>query len=153
MYRGRLFHVEHSPILDETMRTIDTIVIHCTATREGGDFGVVDVRRWHKAQGWKDVGYHYIVRLDGRIEKGREDAVIGAHAAGHNAHSIGVCYVGGLDATGKAKDTRTPHQREAIEKLVRLLKHKYNARVVSHHDLDKRKACPCFDAKTEYANL
>ena len=90
------------------MRSITEIIIHCSATAEGRDFGVADIRRWHKAQGWTDVGYHYVVRLDGTVQEGRALSEPGAHCKGHNAHSIGICYVGGLAADGRTpKDTRT----------------------------------------------
>ena len=89
------------------MRYISEIIIHCSATKEGLDFNVNDLRRWHKAQGWKDVGYHFVITLDGTIEQGRALEEIGSHTKGHNAHSIGICYIGGLDKNGKPKDTRT----------------------------------------------
>ena len=77
------------------MRKIDEIIIHCSATAEGRNFTVEDVRRWHKARGFVDVGYHYLVYLDGSVHVGRPLAQVGAHCLGHNAHSIGVCYIGG----------------------------------------------------------
>lgn len=136
------------------MRKIDLIVIHCSDTIEGKSFTVEDIRRWHKARGWKDIGYHYVVYLDGSIHKGRDESVVGAHAEGHNRNSIGVCYVGGKEAgTYKAKDTRTPAQKEALIKLLMHLVVKYpDAKIVGHCDLANRK-CPCFDAKSEYKSL
>ena len=89
------------------MRFISEIIIHCSATKETLDFNVNDLRRWHKAQGWKDVGYHFVITLDGTIEQGRALEEIGSHTKGHNAHSIGIVYIGGLDKNGKPKDTRT----------------------------------------------
>lgn len=134
------------------MRKIIKIIVHCTATKEGQNVTAETVRRWHKARGFNDIGYHYLIRLDGTIEKGRDDAVIGAHAVGNNRDSLGVCYVGGLDANGKPKDTRTAAQKESLRKLLNLLRKKYpGVTVYGHHDFDKGKACPCFDAKTEYA--
>ena len=85
------------------MRKIDDIIIHCTATAEGRDVSVADIRRWHKARGFVDVGYHYVVYLDGSVHEGRPLAQVGAHCRGHNAHSVGVCYVGGLAADGHAQ--------------------------------------------------
>ena len=84
------------------MRKIDDIIIHCTATAEGRDVSVADIRRWHKARGFVDVGYHYVVYLDGSVHEGRPLAQVGAHCRGHNAHSVGVCYVGGLAAGRRA---------------------------------------------------
>ena len=105
------------------MRKIDEIIIHCTATEEGKDFTVEDVRRWHvQGNGWKDIGYHYLIYRDGSIHPGRPIDQVGAHTSGHNATSIGVCYVGGLAADRKTpKDTRTPQQKAALIDLVRSL--------------------------------
>ena len=134
------------------MRTITLIIIHCTATPEGRDHTVTDVDRWHRLRGWRrGCGYHFLVRLDGEIQAGRPVEQPGAHCRGHNSHSIGVCYVGGLDADGRTpRDTRTPRQREALRRLVARLKARFpQAVVVGHHDLDPHKACPCFDAAKE----
>ena len=93
------------------MRTINEIIVHCTATPEGKDYTVEDITRWHKERGFKTIGYHYVVYRDGSVHEGRTLADVGAHCKGHNAHSIGVCYVGGLTPDGrKAKDTRTLEQ-------------------------------------------
>lgn len=136
------------------MRKINQIIIHCSDTIEGKNFTVDDIRRWHKARGWIDIGYHYVVYLDGSIHRGRSEEVVGAHCEGHNAHSIGVCYIGGKEAgTFKAKDTRTPAQKESLIRLLIDLVCRYpDAEIVGHRDLANRK-CPCFDAKTEYRNL
>lgn len=142
------------------MRQIDLIVIHCSATPEGKDYSVADITRWHKQRGFNTIGYHYVIYRDGSIRKGRDIRLVGAHASGYNAHSIGVCYIGGCEATkrtdGKyhAKDTRTNEQRAAIVKLLTELKAMYpKAKIVGHRDLGAKKACPCFDAATEYKNI
>lgn len=149
------------------MREIKEIVVHCTATPENRDVTVADVRRWHKERGFKDIGYHYLIKLDGTVCAGRPESQIGAHCKGHNAQSIGVAYVGGLDRTGKAKDTRTPMQKMALCSLLKTLLNKYpGARVLGHRDtspdLDNSgivepdewvKDCPCFDALEEYFYL
>jgi len=131
------------------MRTITHIVIHCSATREGQSFTADDIRSWHKAKGWKDIGYHFVIRLDGTVERGRDEDQPGAHVENHNSTTIGVCYVGGLDAWGKPTDTRTTAQKEAMQRLVELLVKKYpTAQVVGHRDFPGvKKDCPCFDAK------
>lgn len=136
------------------MRKINQIIIHCSDTIEGKNFTVDDIKKWHKARGWTDIGYHYVVYLDGSIHKGRNEEVVGAHCEGHNAHSIGVCYIGGKEAgTFKAKDTRTKAQKEALIRLLMKLVCKYpEAEIVGHRDLANRK-CPCFDAKNEYRNI
>ena len=131
-------------------RRIDAIIVHCTATPPGMKVTVDDIDRWHKARGWKGIGYHYVVDLDGTVYRGRADDCVGAHCRGHNAHSIGVCYVGGIDAQGHPADTRTPEQKEAIRKLIGMLQKKYpNAKVYGHRHFNNT-ACPCFDADTEY---
>ncbi|MDE6288448.1 MAG: N-acetylmuramoyl-L-alanine amidase, partial [Muribaculaceae bacterium] len=96
---------------------------------------------------------HFIVRLDGRVEAGRPLAEVGAHCSGHNATSIGIAYVGGLDVAGNPRDTRTPAQRRALVELVNELVKEYpQAQVHGHRDF-AAKACPCFDATREYAGL
>ena len=133
------------------MRKIKEIIVHCSATAEGKDFGAKDIDLWHRAQGWDCIGYHYVVKLDGTVESGRPIDKVGAHCKGHNAYSIGVCYIGGLAADGKTpKDTRTPQQKAALQLLVDNLKRVYpGSKVYGHCDFAK-KACPSFDAKEEY---
>lgn len=140
------------------MRPIDLIVIHCSATPEGKHFDLEDIDRMHKARGFAMVGYHYIVLLDGTVQKGRPDAIAGAHVQGFNKHSIGICYIGGI-ADGKAKDTRTDEQKAALEKLVKGLRTRFpKARICGHRDLSPdldrdgkvephewMKQCPSFD--------
>lgn len=135
------------------MRTINSIIIHCTATKPLAHINVNDVRRWHRERGFSDIGYHYLILVDGTVEAGRPLSAIGAHCKGHNAHSVGVCYVGGLNDSGKPADTRTPAQREAMRSLLISLKHRFpNAIIHGHRDFAS-KACPCFDATAEYAYL
>lgn len=132
------------------MRRIDEIIVHCSATPRGRDVKATDIDRWHRERGWKGIGYHYVVELDGRIETGRNEKEIGAHCKGHNAHSIGICYIGGLSSDGKvAIDTRTSEQRVALTKLIMWLKERYpDAKVYGHRDFTK-KDCPCFDVHKE----
>ena len=140
----------------KSKRTITDIIVHCSATPEGKDYTVQDIRRWHKQQGWSDIGYHYVIYRNGHIEPGRDVDISGAHCEGHNAHSIGVCYIGGVSKDGKtAKDTRTLAQKAALLSLLTDLRSMYpNARIVGHRDYDtKGKACPSFDAKTEYKKI
>lgn len=132
------------------MRRIDEIIIHCTATIEGKDFRAKDIDKWHKQRGWKGIGYHYVVDLDGTIEKGRPESEIGAHTVGHNRYSIGVVYVGGLDKNGKPKDTRTEEQKEALLEILRQLLSKYPKATIHGHNEFAKKACPCFDVRKEY---
>lgn len=135
-------------------RKITEIIVHCSATAEGKDFTVADITRWHKQRGFRTIGYHYVVYRDGSVHTGRPEGEIGAHCTGHNAVSIGVCYIGGLAADGKTpKDTRTKEQCEALIMLLRRLRAKYpNAKIYGHRDF-AAKACPSFDARKEYASL
>lgn len=126
------------------MRTISEIIIHCSATVEGKNFSVKDIDRWHKQRGFKMVGYHFVIRLDGTIEQGRPLEMIGAHCTGHNAHSIGICYIGGLDKSGKPKDTRTQVQKDVLWSLVKNLQKKYPGATLHGHNEFANKACPCF---------
>lgn len=131
------------------MRTINKIIIHCTATAEGKDFTVEDIRRWHvKGNGWKDIGYHFVIYRDGSVHLGRKLEQAGAHTNGYNTNSIGIVYVGGCAADGKtAKDTRTPEQKRALLSLVKELKHQYpDATIHGHREFDN-KACPSFDVR------
>ena len=140
----------------KSKRQITDIIIHCSATPEGKDYTVQDIRRWHKQQGWSDIGYHYVVYRNGHIEPGRDVDIAGAHCEGHNAMSIGVCYIGGVARDGKtAKDTRTLTQKAALLSLLADLRQIYpHARIVGHRDYDtKGKACPSFDAKNEYKDI
>lgn len=135
------------------MRPINEIIVHCSATEAGKDFRAADIDRWHKAQGWKCIGYHYVIDLDGTIEVGRPIDVDGAHTSGHNRNTVGICYIGGL-RNGKAADTRTDAQITALRKLVQSLKYCFPSivKVSGHRDYAK-KACPCFDAGGEYQKL
>ena len=109
----------------------------------------------HKAKGWADIGYHYLIGLNGERWNGRNVNLVGAHCEGYNANSIGVCYVGGCDKNMKAKDTRTDKQKAALIALLKDLRKLYpKAKIMSHRDLDRKgKACPSFDATNEYKNI
>ena len=148
-------------------RVITDIVIHCTATKPGFDHTANDIRKMHKAQGWSDIGYHYIVRLNGAVEPGRDVDMIGAHVSGHNAHSIGIAYVGGINSRGKAEDTRTEAQKASLLALLVELRKLYpRAKISGHRDFSKDlnhdgvispdewiKECPCFNAADEYRRI
>ena len=136
------------------MRKINEIIVHCAATPEGKNFKAADIDRWHRERKMKCIGYHYVVDLDGTVEPGRPESEIGAHCLGHNQYSIGVCYVGGLSADGRTpEDTRTAAQKEALLALLKKLRAKYpKASIHGHRDF-AAKACPSFDATTEYKNI
>lgn len=132
-------------------RKINEIIIHCSATAEGKDFNAKDIDRWHKQRGFKKIGYHYVIKLDGTVEIGRGVEEIGAHCTNHNRNSIGICYIGGLAPDGKTpKDTRTPQQKSALWKLLLELIIKYPDATIHGHREFANKACPCFDVQKEY---
>jgi N-acetylmuramoyl-L-alanine amidase len=133
------------------MRKIDKIIIHCADTPEGKYFDIDDIRKWHvDERGWSDVGYHYVILLDGSIQLGRPIQVSGAHTKGFNSQSIGICYIGGADN----KDTRTCEQKNTLEILLSLLRLIFKeATIHSHRDFTNKKTCPSFDATNEYKNI
>ena len=138
------------------MRVITLLIIHCSAVKPDQTSSVAQIDTWHRQRGWKfGIGYHYVVRRNGEIEHGRPEWMIGAHCLNHNAHSIGICYEGGLDARGQPDDTRTAEQKASLRRLLEDLHRRYpRALIVGHHDLDPKKACPCIpNVAREYADL
>ena len=136
------------------MRQIKEIIVHCSATREGENFEVAEIRKWHLARGFSDIGYHFYIDLYGEIHKGRDISKIGAHCKGHNRNSIGICYCGGVEADGKTpKDTRNTEQRRALVAVLRTLKAMYPNAVIHSHSDFANKACPSFNATLEYENI
>lgn len=133
--------------LKKSSRKITEIILHCTASIEGNDTTVEAIRRYHiNSRGWSDIGYHYVIYLDGSIHEGRNIHSSGAHCQGHNSNSIGICYVGGLDKNKKPKDTRTLAQKKSLVKLVKALMALYHlpaSRVYGHYQF-ANKACPSF---------
>lgn len=149
------------------MKDIRHIVVHCSATKEEMFFDSLDIDTWHRKRGFRKIGYHYVVLLNGVVEVGRNESEQGAHVRGYNRNSIGICYIGGLDSEGDAKDTRNSKQKEAMLNLIKDLKQRYpNAKVSGHRDFSKdldgdgviepfeyMKMCPCFNAIDEYKNV
>jgi N-acetylmuramoyl-L-alanine amidase len=134
-------------------RKISEIIVHCSATPAGRDVRAADINAWHKTRGFRCIGYHYVIKLDGTVERGRSESTIGAHCLGHNVNSIGVCYVGGCDADMSPCDTRTDAQKQSLLALLADLRRRYpDAKIYGHRDF-AAKACPSFDATTEYSNL
>lgn len=153
----------------------DTIIIHCSATREDRSYTAAQLDADHKARGFrrpdqtqplKHIGYHYYIRRSGEIITGRHENEQGAHCLGWNNRSIGICYEGGLSATGKPKDTRTPQQKQAINQLVNQISTRHTiTSIIGHRDTspdlngngkidphERIKECPCYDVKEEYPN-
>ncbi len=137
------------------MRGITLIIIHCSAVPPDLESGFKEIDGWHHDRGFTNgCGYHYIVRRDGSIETGRPLEMIGAHCVGHNKHSIGICYEGGLNAAGEAADTRTAEQKVTMRKLLEQLHEQFpKAVIVGHNVFNRTKKCPCFDAAREYGEL
>lgn len=139
------------------MRKIRRIFLHCSATPEGKDVKMETIKDWHvNGNKWKDIGYHYVIELDGKVRAGRPVSEMGAHCSGQNADSIGICYVGGMtEDMKKPKDTRTEAQKKSMYELVRELTKKYGLTLddVYCHNQFAHKACPSFkiaDFKKEY---
>jgi len=131
------------------MREITEIIVHCSDTPAGRHTTVEEIREWHLDRGWSDIGYHYVIYLDGTVHEGRPVERIGSHCLGHNSDSIGVAYIGGKDNV----DTRTEDQRDALVDLLVYLKTTYpKARIYGHRDFSE-KYCPSFDATKEYENI
>lgn len=156
------------------MKTIDAIIIHCSATRAGQDLRAKDIDRMHRQRGFSQIGYNFIIDLDGTVENGRPLNIDGAHCntkgfsgASYNKHSIGICYIGGLDSSGKTADTRTDAQKKALRDLVAKCCKEYQIIELLGHrdtspDLDCSgevepaeyiKSCPCFDVRSEFTNF
>lgn len=155
-------------------RTINGFVVHCSATKPGQKVNVAVIDKWHSKRGFRvqresghSCGYHFVILEDGTIEIGRFLNEVGAHVQGYNSKTIGICYVGGLDAAGKPKDTRTDAQKDSLRWLLTKLKQRFpQATIAGHRDyspdrngngiIEPRewlKACPCFDAKMEYSDI
>jgi len=144
-------------------RRTDYIVIHCSATKSNSDIGADEIDTWHKARGWSGIGYHAVIRRSGQIEFGRPFDETGAHVKGYNTRSVGVCMVGGVDASGSPEDNFTRKQYASLNVIVDVLRAAYpGASVVGHRDLSPDadgdgvieehewlKACPCFSV-SEY---
>lgn len=132
------------------MRSIKKIIIHCAATPEGRDFTAQQIDAWHRQRGFRCIGYHFVVYRDGSVHRGRPLEQVGAHTSGHNANSIGICYIGGCASDGKTpKDTRTPQQREALIRLVSELRSQFPQASVHGHNEFANKACPSFNVQNE----
>lgn len=132
------------------MRKINKAFIHCSATPEGKEYSVETIRSWHKKKGWSDIGYHYVISLDGVLQEGRPIEKVGAHARGHNVGSIGVCYIGGVDANNDPKDTMTEAQETCMVNLLQSLKEQYPDITFHGHNEVANKACPSFNVQDKY---
>jgi N-acetylmuramoyl-L-alanine amidase len=130
-------------------RHTNYIVIHCSATKaKATHVDAKEIDRWHRQKGWLMIGYHYVITRDGTLQKGRDLDAAGAHAAGHNHESIGICLVGGIAEDGTPEDNFTNHQKDVLQALLRELRRLYpTARIVGHYELEPKKACPSFNVQ------
>jgi N-acetylmuramoyl-L-alanine amidase len=151
------------------MRDIDYLVVHCSATRNSQNFTAEDVKQWHLAKGWNDIGYHYVIEHDGTVTKGRPEEQTGAHVKGYNTQSIGICLMGGIsDDTLAPDNTYTDNQLAELYRLLKKLQKKHARQVnwanninqvsepmvLGHRDFPGVvKACPCFDVKPWYKEM
>ena len=136
------------------MRNINKIILHCSATREGQDISTETIRGWHvNERGWSDIGYHFVVLLDGTVDKARPVERQGAHVRGKNKGSIGVCYIGGCDADMNPKDTRNEAQKKSLEELISYLMESYDDATLHGHNEFSSKACPSFNVQEVYKEL
>lgn len=136
------------------MRTITEIIVHSTATPKGMHATAQDIDKWHRAKNFACIGYHYVITLNGTIQKGRRIENVGAHCKGNNTNTIGVAYVGGIDENHQSADTRTEAQKIALNVLLAELVKKYPTinKISGHRDYCNT-ACPSFDASAEYQHL
>lgn len=135
------------------MRTINRVILHCTATPPSMDIGVKQVDEWHKAKGWDGCGYHFVIRLNGEIEYGRPIDKFGAHVKGHNSDSIGVAYVGGVNEEHDPEDTMYDCQETSFVDLYISLCTVLGPLSLHGHNEFANKACPSFRVKDKFPDL
>lgn len=137
------------------MRDINRIIIHCSATPEGRDIDAATIRGWHvNERKWSDIGYHYVIKLNGEIESGRPLDISGAHVKGHNADSIGICYIGGMDEDMNPKDTMLECQEESLRELIFSLRMVWDKHLTLHgHNEYASKACPSFKVSEKFKDI
>jgi N-acetylmuramoyl-L-alanine amidase len=130
------------------MRDIKYIVVHCTATQP--DTKIESIQRfWQEQLGWKNPGYHYIIKRNGDVVRLQPDNLIANGVAGNNRNAIHISYIGGVDKENKPIDNRTDAQKHALfSKLVALSEKYTNAIIKGHRDFPGvTKACPSFDVR------
>jgi N-acetylmuramoyl-L-alanine amidase len=138
------------------MREIDTIAIHCSYSKADQDIGVEEIREMHLDNGWRDIGYHFVIRRDGTVEVGRPVDEVGAHVKGYNRKSIGICLVGGKSTSNTPIHNFTPQQMNSLWALTFGMCHAYridDSRILGHRDFPGvLKECPCFDVQEWWKN-
>lgn len=148
------------------MRNIQYLVVHCTATAQTATIAAIQ-KHWHEEMKWKNPGYHHIVCPDGKVVQMLDHELVANGVAGHNANSIHVSYIGGIDGNGRPADNRTPQQKASLVAILKSLKQFYpKAKILGHRDFspdkngngkvdswERIKECPCFDAILEYQTI
>lgn len=136
------------------MREIKYIVIHCTASQPTTTKEAI-INYWKNTLKWKTVGYHRLIDANGVIHELAKYEQVTNGVKGYNSESIHFSYIGGIDESGRPKDTRTIKQKESLLYLVKQAKKQFpNAIVQGHKDFKGvAKACPSFDAKSEYKDI
>lgn len=136
------------------MRKIKYLVVHCTDSPDDLDIGFKQINEWHKERGWLSskskvsCGYHYVIRRDGRVERGRLDEENGAHVKNRNRDSIGIVWVG--------RKSPTNAQYNTLMTLINGLRDKYDIdieNVIGHCEVDHLKTCPNIDMVRLRGNL
>ena len=130
-------------------RPIDKIIIHSSATQAKMDIGVEEIRKWHLKRGFRDIGYHYVIRRSGRVENGRNPNQVGAHTKGYNTGSLGICLVGGANAKMQGEDNFTPEQWRSLRNFIRILKADLKKATIHGHKEFNNTECPSFDVQKE----
>lgn len=125
------------------MRKITGIIVHHSESDIKAHDNISVIREWHTSpkkkggRGWKDIGYHYFVRKDGTVQKGRDVSKVGAHCRGHNTGTVGIC------VSGDTKFTR--HQFNALASLITRLKIGLEVDLtIEPHSKYSKKECPKF---------
>ena len=134
----------------EKLQSVEYLVVHCSATRSSMNWTAKDVDRSHKERGFQMVGYHWVIRRDGRIEEGRPTQFVGAHEPRVNRRSLAICMIGGVAEDGWTPEANyTPEQYTTLRnKLQELKQHYPGATILGHRDIPGvKKACPCFDVR------
>lgn len=130
-------------------QSTELIIVHCSATPAKMNVDAKEIDRWHRGKGWLKIGYHFVIKRDGTVQKGRELMEPGAHAKGYNHNSVGVCLVGGMDAANKQPENNfTDHQWTSLRlKLIELKEEFPSARIIGHTEVEPGKACPSFSVQ------
>ena len=132
------------------MRKIEKLIVHCSATKPDMNIGADEIREWHLKRGFSDIGYHFVIRRDGTLERGRPLDLTGAHCKGYNKRSVGICLIGGVDYDNEPQINYTAKQWSLLAQLISSFLLIYPDLRVAGHNEFSTKACPCFDVPEWY---